>query len=127
MTRRLIGLLSISLISSCTSKSTDSTDLTSLDSTKKYLNGVWCQNSEITTSEYQFIKDFRGLRINGTKQNDGSIMTESNPETFELLKKSDNVVIKLTSIAGQTIGTIEFLSKDKVIIDGIEYYKINYR
>ena len=127
MTSRLIGLLSIILVSSCTSNHTDSTDISSLDTTKKYLTGVWCQNNEIKTNEYQFIKGYRGLKINGTKQNEQSITTGSNPEIFELIKKSDHLGIKLTSMAGQTIGTIKFLSKDKLVIDEIEYNKINYR
>jgi hypothetical protein len=68
MTRRLFGLATISFLASCSSSISDnSTNISSLDSVKKYMKGTWLQSDEHTTSEYKFIKDFRGFRTSGIK------------------------------------------------------------
>ena len=128
MTRRLFGLATISFfLISCSSTNDNSTNISSLDSVKKYIEGTWLQSDDHTTSEYNFIKDFRGLRTSGMKQDKETITIQSNPDGFELVKENDTVRIKLISMHGRTSSTIKHLSEERLVIDQREYHKINYR
>lgn len=127
MTCRLCGLLIVSFLSSCSITSDHSTDISSVDSVKKYLDGTWLQRDQHTTTEYKFIKDFRGFRVNGIKHNEETLINASNPDGFELIEENDTIRIKFRSIDGRTSATIKYLSKDRLIVNQTEYHKLNSR
>ncbi len=105
-----------------------SKDISSIDTVKKYISGTWCNSrTNKQTLKYDFEKDFRGLQIEGIRDDNNQIVILSCPATFELIKQKNTVTMKLTHMLSSSVEKVRFISDSKLILGNQEFYKINSR
>ncbi|MES2765350.1 MAG: hypothetical protein V4642_05760 [Bacteroidota bacterium] len=138
--KNVIVCLVCLLIVGCEFYKQQSVNLTSLDTVKKYLAGSWEYEDKDGNKHWhiyrfediRFFKndiEYGGIRDLGLNKKHGSYARISEPPYFQLRKENDSVkVLLIFSLPGKTkVESIEFLSKDELIIDGKSFKKSDWK
>ncbi|WP_053990862.1 hypothetical protein [Mangrovimonas sp. TPBH4] len=106
-------------------------DLTELDSVRENLNGYWIMDLGEEHSETERIVCLKFTKNSSRWENVGyknnflnhSIEFTSCQSVASLIKVKDSVQIEFVGIGSTDTSKIEYLSKTKLIIDGMPYLK----
>ncbi|MBC7913454.1 MAG: hypothetical protein H7Y07_04955 [Pyrinomonadaceae bacterium] len=128
MIKSPLRLVILGLIFLSCGRTPESKDISSIDTVKKYISGTWCNRRNTKeTLKYEFEKDYRGLQLEGLRDDNDQIAIGSNPATFELIKPKDTVAIEFTYLLGTSVEKVKYISDRKLVLGNEEFYKINSR